>query len=369
MKINQHDQRTYHPFGMSRPDFRGFLADKKCSMAHDKSLMKIIFRDLNPASHVLKSSTLPLKIKDEISKNFDFSLPYIHSAVVSPNDFSVKFLLNLEDSQQIETVLIPEKKRLTLCVSSQVGCMRACVFCATGRLGLIRNLSASEIVSQLLVVRKWMSENAAWQEGIKNRFDDLQYRFAVQNIVFMGMGEPLDNLDAVEQAVQVFKDSCGLGIGQKHLSVSTSGNIDSLYEFIEKHPRVPIAISLHAPNDQIRSKIMPITKQWPIASIIEFIQFREHSTKESLLIQYTLIKGVNDQDHHIEELATLLESFRVKVNLIPFNSVKGSRFESPSEERVLEIKDQLFQRGIRTMVRFSKGQDIYGACGQLKPDS
>jgi 23S rRNA (adenine2503-C2)-methyltransferase len=287
------------------------------------------------------------KLSTYIHQYFDDTLPMIDRYYDSKEDGSRKLILNLHDNEQIETVIIPEKSRVTLCVSSQVGCAQGCRFCHTGRMGLKRHLSAAEILSQILIAKK-MSDRA------------------IQNIVFMGMGEPLDNVDNVVEAIHMLTDPHILNFAKRKISVSTVGHIDGLNRLMQLDADVRLAVSIHAPNDELRSRIMPIAKKWPLADLIETLRLIQvKNPTRTFLIQYTLMAGINDSTQHAHELSALLRPLRVKINLIPYNEIEVTRFKRPSQEAVQVFRDVLHADGYRTLVRYSKGQDIAAACGQL----
>ena len=270
----------------------------------------------------------------------------------------MKFLLGLEDQRNVEMVLIPEKARITLCVSTQVGCRQACGFCHTGRMGLIRNLDAAEIVAQVTLANHFIAENPSWSKHSTSRR-------RVTNVVYMGMGEPMDNLSAVMKSIDILTDSRGLAIGLAKISVSTAGHIDGMREISVKYPRLPLAVSLHSPFDEQRTKLMPINKRYPLSNLVLLLE--SISVNHPVMIQYTLIKGVNDSLDHAHALVSLLRNCAVKINIIPLNEIEPTRFTGPSPESLTKFRNVLYDAGLRTMIRYSKGQDIYGACGQLIP--
>jgi 23S rRNA (adenine2503-C2)-methyltransferase len=295
--------------------------------------------------------------------------PEATDILVSRYDHSVKFLFQLPGvapaespsaESRIETVLMPEKNRITLCVSSQVGCRQACTFCHTGRMGLQRNLTAGEIVGQLVAANAWIAAHPQWLEDLK-----LPPFQRVTNIVFMGMGEPLDNVEEVARAIEIMTDALGPAIALRRISVSTAGHLDGLARMLELHPQVRLALSVHSPFEAERSRIMPINRRWPLSAVLAAIHRAQQTQPHEVLLQYTLIHGVNDSLEHARELVRITEGLRIKVNLIPLNEIDPSRFCSPARESVEAFRDYLHQSGLRVMVRYSKGQDIAAACGQL----
>lgn len=326
---------------------------------HAKTLFKSAYKDLRvePWRH----PKLPNRLIKHFTPLFSTSHLTINRAIQSRYDGSVKLVVGLKDGWEIESVIMPETSRVTLCVSSQVGCQRACAFCHTGRMGLKRSLSAGEIIGQIVLANRWISENPAWA---KKHSATLLYA-RVTNVVFMGMGEPMDNLEAVMTAIQIMTDAQGLGIGARKISVSTVGQLSGLRRFVEHFPNIPIAISLHASTNRERSQIMPVNRIWSIHQVIDAIAYINKTTGNYVLVQYTLISGKNDDTEHAHQLAKLLSGLKVKVNLIPLNPISGLRFDSPSAKALQAFRDVLHQSGLRVMIRYSKGQDILAACGQL----
>ena len=261
-------------------------------------------------------------------------------------DGTEKYLFGLEDGETIESVLISEDDRLTLCISTQVGCALGCVFCQTGRLGLKRSLRPHEIVDQVIAVNRLM----------------LPAR--VTNIVMMGMGEPLANAEAVIEAL--WRMTKLLQIPPRRITVSTAGIVPGIRLLGENAPPVNLAISLNATTDSVRNALMPINKTYPIRKIIEACKAFPLQTRRRIMFEYVLLNGVNDTLEDAKRLRRLLQGIPAKINLIPFNPCEGSEFDRPDEKRVLEFQKILMDADILTMVRKSKGQDILAACGQLQ---
>tara|TARA_Y100000741_G_scaffold98297_1_gene72977 strand:- start:284 stop:1363 length:1080 start_codon:yes stop_codon:yes gene_type:complete len=274
--------------------------------------------------------------------------PTIYEEHVS-EDGTIKYLIELESGSMIEMVEIPEKKRRTLCVSSQAGCALQCTFCATGAQGFDQNLESDEIIGQL-----WLSNFHK-----KNKKQ-------ITNVVFMGMGEPLLNFDAVIESAKIMKDQLAYGLSRKRITISTSGivpNIKKLFEEID----VSLAISLHAADDKLRDEIVPINNKYPINLLIQACKdyLKKYDNKRTITIEYILIKGVNDSISHAKKLTKLLSSISCKINLIPFNSFDGSDYERPSNNKIKIFKDYLIMNGYITTLRITRGDEVDGACGQL----
>ncbi|MFC0269783.1 23S rRNA (adenine(2503)-C(2))-methyltransferase RlmN [Kushneria aurantia] len=273
-------------------------------------------------------------------------------------DGTQKWVLEVEDGSFVETVLIPTDNghRRTLCVSSQVGCSLDCSFCSTGKQGFQRNLSAAEIIGQL-----WIAQASA---GGRMGHDD--GRRAVTNVVMMGMGEPLLNYSNVLPAMQLMLDDSGYGLSKRRVTLSTSGvvpMIDRMGDEID----VALAISLHAANDELRNELVPLNRKYNIATLLDACRryLDKCEATRRITIEYTLIKGVNDQQHHAEELAAVLGDLPCKINLIPFNPFPHSGYEKPSRNQVMRFQQWLYELGHTAPVRTTRGDDIDAACGQL----
>jgi 23S rRNA (adenine2503-C2)-methyltransferase len=257
-----------------------------------------------------------------------------------------KLLIGLADGLRIEAVLIPEEGHHTFCLSTQVGCGLACRFCATGTMGLLRNLSAGEILTQILILIKELSE------------PDVRV-----NLVFMGMGEPLLNYDSLAQALRVIVDPDALAISPRHITVSTVGILENLIKLERDFPQVGIAFSLNAPNGELRSDLMPVSRRGDLERLLDY--FREHRRRRRLTCEYVLLRGVNDSPVQARELVRLLHGIPVKINLIPYNENRALPFSRPAEAAVEKFRSELVRRGLTVVTRWSKGGDIRSACGQL----
>jgi len=292
--------------------------------------------------------------KYRAEEQYDFSLPSIVQTQGAA-DTTRKLLLKLHDGRYVECVLIPASRglygqqsdRLTLCVSSQVGCAFACKFCASGLLGFTRNLSAAEVVSQVVLA----------EELAQRRVD---------NIVFMGMGEPLANLPNLLKSIELITSQKGLNIGARHLTISTSGLVPQIKKLAD-HPRqIRLAISLHGATDEVRSQIMPVNERWSVDELFEALHYWISKKKQRITLEYILIDGVNDSLEQARILARRAKEVRAFVNLIPYNTVEGLEWKRPSEGRCKAFRDVLINQGIQTNLRLEKGHDIDAACGQLR---
>jgi 23S rRNA (adenine2503-C2)-methyltransferase len=260
-------------------------------------------------------------------------------------DGTEKFLFSLHDRERIESVLIPDEDRLTLCISSQAGCALSCRFCLTGRLGLRRNLMADEIAEQVLSVQGLISPRN------------------ITNIVLMGMGEPLANFDETVEALWRIVDF--MKFSPRRVTVSTAGVVPKILELPRRAPAVNLAISLNAATDELRESIMPINRTYPLQSLIAVCRRYPLPRRRRITFEYVLLRGVNDSTEYASRLARILKGIPSKINLIPFNPYEGAEFERPEDERVFSFQEALRKRGFTAIVRKSRGKDISAACGQL----
>jgi 23S rRNA (adenine2503-C2)-methyltransferase len=269
------------------------------------------------------------------------------------DDGTEKLLFGLEDGHQIETVLIPADERRTLCVSTQVGCAIGCRFCLTAQGGLVRSLRPAEIVSQVL----------HFQEPGKAPARQFT------NIVFMGMGEPLDNFRGTVQAIRILTADWGLGISPRRITVSTSGLVRRLEAFGQEDLKVNLAVSLNATTDATRTAIMPINKAYPIQKLLDACRAFPLAARQRITFEYVLLGGLNDSLDDARRLVKLLHGLRCKVNLLPFNEVPGTPYRRPSDEAVQRFQNHLLQHHVSAFVRQSRGRDISAACGQLRSET
>ena len=280
---------------------------------------------------------------------FEVVLPTVVRTFQS-EDGTQRFLLRLEDGEMVESVIIPGDDRLTFCVSSQVGCALACTFCLTGLLGLKRNLTAGEIVSQVVLLA---------QSGVPARF----------SVVLMGMGEPLQNYDNVLKAISILNDDHGFDLSMRRITLSTAGLVPGL-ERLAAEPLFPnLSISLTGATNALRDQLMPINRKFPIEDVLAVVRSLPPQRQKRVMLEYVMIKGVTDSPADAEALAALIGTMTVKVNLIPFNPASELGYERSDDEAVLRFHAFLLERGIATFVRRSRGGDVSGACGQLMKKS
>lgn len=268
-------------------------------------------------------------------------------------DGTVKWLMSVgRGNNAVEVVFIPETRRGTLCVSSQVGCMLNCTFCSTGAQGFSRNLSTSEIIGQV-----WQAARALGHDRSRNR--------RITNVVMMGMGEPLLNFDAVVPAMALMRHDLGFGLGNRRVTLSTAGMVPGI-DRLREAADVSLAVSLHAPDDELRDEIVPLNRKYPIAQLLEACRrYVQGRPRAKITIEYTMIDGVNDRPQQARALAKLLRDFPAKINLIPFNPFPGTEYRRASDEAIQRFWETLVEAGMTVMVRKTRGDDIDAACGQL----
>ncbi len=291
-------------------------------------------------------------LRERLAAAFVFPKARIHDRQIS-KDGTRKYLFEVEGGDLVESVMIKQVNRMTLCVSSQVGCAMACSFCRTGTMGLKRSLSTSEILRQVNGVI----------EDAKNFGDSFT------NIVFMGMGEPLHNYDGVTRAVRNLTNSIGYGMSPRKVTVSTSGLVPQIKKLAASDVAVSLAVSLNATTDEIRTQVMPVNKRWPIKELLEAVKEFPTGPRKKVTMEYVMLGELNDTDADMKRLVSLMRGLPVKVNLIPYNDNAGLGFKSPSREWVFTWQRYLNAHGIQAFIRWSKGADIAAACGQLATDS
>jgi 23S rRNA (adenine2503-C2)-methyltransferase len=292
---------------------------------------------------------LDRNFREALAAHYEITYPDLQGEFIS-KDGSARYLLRLQDNTAIETVYMPEGDRITLCLSSQAGCAVDCRFCFTALLGLKRNLSAAEILGQVLAVAR------AREIPPRSRL----------NLVFMGMGEPLLNLAQVMKSVRIFADPQGLGIPLRRITISTSGIIPGVRDLADDPRRPKLAISLNASNEEQRTELMPINRKYPLRELMRACRAYPLRARELLTFEYVLLDGFNDTDADALRVAELLRGMRAKVNLIPYNPGPGLLYRPSPLERVLAFQQLLTERNIPAYLRISRGQDIGAACGQLR---
>jgi len=295
--------------------------------------------------HFSEMTNLSNEMIKELEENCSLDLTTVHQVQTSESQGTSKFLIRLNDGKFVETVLIPESRRVTVCLSSQVGCALDCDFCATGKMGLKRNLSSGEIADQLLHVRR-ASERP------------------ISNIVFMGMGEPFHNYDQVIKAADILNAAKGFNHGARKITISTSGMVPQIRRFADEGHRYKLAVSLNASDDESRTKIMPINKKWDIEELVKACKYYTELSKNMLTFEYVLLEGINDSIGDARRLLRIANQVFCKVNVIPYNEVAVG-YLRPSKKRIATFLEELEGARFGVTVRWSQGDDIAAACGQL----
>lgn len=308
-----------------------------------RQIKKAIYLDLISNWH--EATPLPLVLRKQLA--LVCSLKIKAQAFVSADQKTTKALISLTDGIKIESVLMKQKDRQTICVSTQAGCPLGCLFCATGQMGFKRNLSAGEIVAQILFFARLLKKTNQ----------------KINRVVFMGMGEPFLNFENVVKAIEILNDPEGFNLGQRRMSVSSCGLPEKIKKFADLKSEVNLAISLHAPNDILRQKLMPIAQKHPLKKLFRAIDYYSEKTRRKVMFEYLLIKKINDQDRYARELGRLLKNRLCMVNLIAYNPT-GS-FSPSSLSKINRFKKILQDQGVETTQRCSFGRDIEAACGQL----
>lgn len=292
-------------------------------------------------------SDLPKVFREKLALEAAIEVPEIERCVRS-QDGSQKFMLRLSDGAQIQSVLMPDADRLTLCLSTQVGCGFACAFCFTGAMGLRRSLAAGEIVGQLAAAR------ATLPAGTR-----------VTHLVYMGMGEPLANYAATVKSLRLLTDPNAFGYSPRRITVSTVGLVNGLQKLAKENLKVNLAVSLHAATNEVRNRLMPVNRGWALEDLLAACRRFPLPVRQRITFEYVLLHEVNDSREDALRLARLLRGIRAKVNLIPFNDWAGAGFRRPPLSRILAFQTVLLEQGITATIRWSKGEDIGAACGQL----
>lgn len=333
--------------GCTVEELMNWLVSQNEKPFHARQLMEWVYvkgiLDWNQMSNISKDLRLKL------AKSFRFPLLKLVRILPSTDLETYKFLWRLHDNSLVESVLICSGDRRTVCVSSQVGCPARCAFCASGKNGFKRQLTVAEIVEQILHIECWLSE--------KNE--------RVSHVVYMGMGEPLKNYNSVVQSIRLISDPSTFNISQRRITVSTVGIVEGIQQLSNEDLKVSLVLSLHAPNQHIRTKIIPYARKYPLDNIMSAMDEYSHKTKRDITYEYTMIEGINDHPDHAHELAHLLKGRQCTVNLIPYNPVAGLKLNRPSKKAVKDFRSVLFGSRIPNTCRYTKGDDIAAACGQL----
>ena len=331
--------------GMNQEELQSLCVDAGESKFRGGQLFEWMYRQgifsFDSMSNVNKS------FREYLSENFIIQTLTVENKLPSKEDKSLKILFRTHDFHFIETVSMVDNNRHTVCLSSQVGCALDCDFCATGKLGLKRNLTTGEIVDQLIYVREKIDQ-------------------PITNVVFMGMGEPFHNYDNVLNASDIFHSPKGFNLASTRITISTVGLLPQINQYIKEKRRYKLAISLNASNDKVRNEIMPINKKWPLKDLVKSGMEYSNQKKRLIMFEYVLLKGINDSEEDALELARLLQGIPCKINLIPYNEIEG-KYQRPDETTITKFSEILHncRDEYRVLVRWSKGQDIAAGCGQL----
>lgn len=294
-------------------------------------------------------SNLSVAMREKLASHFHLKSIKLRETQDSIDNETTKFLWELSDGKLVESVLIRSFERRTVCVSSQVGCPARCAFCASGKQGLMRNLTAAEIYEQVYEIDRYLK---AKEER-------------VSHVVYMGMGEPFENYEEVVKSIGFLCDPTRLGLSQRRITVSTVGVIEGIVRFAEEELKVNLVLSLHAPNQRIRQKIIPYARKYPLDEILTAMRFFAHKTRRDITYEYTMMAGINDSLDCAYELVSLLGGQQCTVNLIPYNPVEGLHLNRPSKETIEGFREALTEGGLNVTWRYTKGKDIAAACGQL----
>lgn len=326
----------------------GKTLDELTQVAQELGMPKFTARQMadwlyrKPTGSIEEMSNLSKKARELLAEKYRFGT-VLPSRVQVSEDGTRKYLFATANHRFIETAMIPDDDRVTVCVSSQIGCKMGCLFCMTAKQGFQGQLSAGDIVNQV----RSIGEAAE-----------------VTNIVYMGMGEPFDNLDEVLKSIEILTSDWGFGMSPRRITVSSIGIVPAMTRFLEES-EAHLAISLHTPFDEQRKSLMPVQLAYPIREVVDEIKKWDFSGQRRVSFEYILFKGLNDTPLHVKELSRLLHGIKCRINLIRFHPVPGTPLVSPDEETILHFKNQLNEKGIFTSVRASRGQDIYAACGLL----
>lgn len=337
---------------VDRENFFNFtLEELKTRLAHlgkeryrAEQLFKWIYQE--NTYDFMAMSNISKSFREEMPKYFDLTLPSVVKHLKSI-DGTQKFLFDIGEGKTVESVLIPNEDRLTLCVSSEVGCNMGCKFCFTAKQKLSRRLTRAEIVGQFVQVQKLLPENQR-----------------ITNVVFMGMGEPLDNPDAVFGAIKILNTPWGMNFSRKRVTVSTSGLVPQIPLVAKSGAR--LAVSLNATTEEIRSHVMPINNKYSMRELLEACRAYTLETGDKVTLEYVLLKGVTDSLEDARRLKEITRGIPCKINIIPFNEHPGSDFKRPEDEQVRRFQDELIDLGMHVLLRKTMGRDIYAACGQLR---
>lgn len=325
-------------------EIREFMVDQGEKAFRAQQVFQWLARGLDDFDQM---SNLPEQLREKLKGLAFIESLQIEEVQSSKRDGTKKYLFRMRDGNSVESVFMKYKHGNTVCISSQAGCRMACSFCASGIGGLSANLSPGQMLDQVMAIKKDTGEN-------------------INNVVIMGIGEPFDNYENMSKFLKLIHHEDGMGMGYRSITVSTCGLIPKIQEFAEDFPQVNLAISLHGPNDEVRGKLMPVNRRYPVDELLKAARAYTEKTRRRISFEYALIKDVNNQRHHAEELASKLKGMLCHVNLIPLNPVDEKPYKTSSEMTAMEFEAILKDKGIQVTTRRSLGTDIDGACGQLR---
>lgn len=329
-------------FGLTKTELSSYCGELGHSSFRGAQIADWLYK--KGARSFADMTNLPGALREQLSAQASIARSTVVRESTSP-DGATKLLLRLHDNQTIESVLLPYPDRVSVCVSTQVGCAAGCLFCATAECGFVRNLTAGEIVDQVLTL----------QERAGTR---------VTHVVYMGMGEPLLNFDNVMKSVRLLNEE--VGIGMRRITISTVGLPPGIRRLMKENLQLTLAISLHAPNDELRRKLIPISRKYPLPELIQACRDYSEFTKRRVTFEYLLLAGINDSTQHAQQLALLLKKMLCNVNLIPYNLVAGKPYQRPSKQAIGAFRAVLEQEGIEVTQRLERGHAVAAACGQLR---
>jgi len=348
--------------GLTSSDLCQFLESLGEKSYHGKQLYHAVYKVRQ--FHIGEMTDLSRALRERLQQCSRLTLPRTALSQLSV-DGTRKYLFELKDGEKIESVFIPEEHRDTLCISTQVGCPMDCKYCLTALIGLARNLTPGEIAGQVLAILKDRQEPSPETTALAERSETLRARAKPVNIVLMGMGEPLLNLENVSRALTLMTDPNGIGIPPHRITLSTVGLVPQIFE-LAKAPVVPnLAISLSATTDEVRNRLMPVNRKYPIQELIQACAQFPLRPRQRITFEYVLIDSVNDHDDDARRLVKLLSRLRAKVNLLPLNPGQDNGMRSSSPERVRRFQEILASKGLAAYIRRPRGADIFAACGQL----
>ncbi len=337
-------------YGYSILDLENYLIENNMKKFRAKQLFSWLYKKRVEDFDLM--SDLAKDFRDVLKRDFKFNNLKINNKQIA-SDGTIKYLFELDDNNLIETVLMNNDYGKSICVTSQVGCAMGCKFCASGLLKKKRNLTVGEMVNQVLYVQKELDKTGD----------------RIRNIVIMGIGEPFDNYDNIINFMNIVNSDLGLEIGARRITVSTCGIVPKIREFADGKYQYNLAISLHAPNDELRSKIMPINKVYPLKELLSALDYYSEKNNRRITFEYILLKGLNDTDDCAKELAEIVVKRNAYVNLIPYNSVDEADFSAVSDLEALKFYDKLMKLNVKATLRAKHGDDIEAACGQLRAQS